>query len=145
MAQAISTSFDQTIEQDVILEQLDGQAPAVQTTLKNAENVYKSFLYLRKMYSNFPAKEVITGMATVTYGSYTVLVIPEMTNTIIVNNYSGASAGIKINSGEYIIQAGENVSLPIIAPDSTVIPVVAGDTIELNGTFSYVLKNVQEY
>jgi len=52
MAKAINTPFDQPIEEDVLLEQLDGQPPAVQTTLKNAENVYKSFLYLRKMYAS---------------------------------------------------------------------------------------------
>lgn len=145
MAKAISTSFDQNVEEDVLLEQLDGQAPAVQTTLKNAENVYKSFLYLRKMYSQFPARSKIMEMNTVTNTGYQVTVIPEKTTEITINNYSGTNSGIKINSGEYIIQPGENITLPIVAPDTTITPTVAGDTLELDGTLSYIMKNVQEY
>ena len=145
MAQAINTAFDQTVDQDVILEQLDGQPPAVQTTLKNAENVYKSFLYLRKMYSQFSAKEVLLDMHTETYAAYTAIVIPEKSNYVIVNSYSGAAAGIKINSKEYILQAGEKERFPIISPDSTSTPVVVGDVIELNGAVSYIIKNIQEY
>ena len=145
MAKAINTSFDKTVEEDVILEQLDGQAPAVQTTLKNAENVYKSFLYLRKMYSQFPARSKITGMSTVSNSGYTPLIVPESTTEIVLNNYSGVTAGVKINSGEYILQAGENLVLPIVAPDTTIVPTVAGDVVELDGSLSYIMKNVQEY
>ncbi len=145
MAQAIVTDFDQAIENDVLLEQLDGQTPAVQTTLKNAENVYKSFLYLRKMYSSFPAKETITAMATITNATYTVIVVPEESNTILVNNHSGSLSGIKINSDEYILQAGEKQSFPLVAPDTSSIPVIAGDLLELNGTVSYIMQNIQEY
>ena len=145
MAQAIVTEFDQAVEIDVALEQIDGAAPAVQTTLKNAENVYKSFLYLRKMYSNFPAKDTIISMATVSYGSYTIVSIPEKSNKIIVNNYSASSAGIKINGGEYILQPGEKESFPLVAPDPTAVPSVAGDILEINGIISYVIKNLQEY
>ncbi len=145
MAQAINTSFDQTVEQDVILEQLDGQPPAIQTTLKNAENVYKSFLYLRKMYSQFPVKETILEMATVSNSNYSQLTIPENGNYIIVNNYSTSSAGIKINNGEYILQPGEKERFPIVAPDASVSPAIPGDDIELNGNVSYIIKNIQEY
>jgi hypothetical protein len=145
MAQAINTSFDQTVEEDVLLEQLDGQAPAVQTTLKNAENVYKSFLYLRKMYSEFPARKTIIDMQTASYTDYTVVEIPTKTNMILVNNYSGQTAGIKINSGEYILQPGEKQEFPLICPDTTVVPAVAGDVLELKGDISYIMENVQDY
>lgn len=145
MAQAINTSFDQTVEQDVILEQLDGQAPAVQTTLKNAENVYKSFLYLRKMYSRFPAKSKVLVMNSINNASYEEVLIPESATEIMLNNHSDSNSGIKINGGEYIIRAGENITLPLIAPDSTIVPSVPGDILELNGILSYVIKNVQEY
>lgn len=145
MAQAINTNFDQPVENDVTLEQLDGQAPAVQVTLKNAENVYKSFLYLRKMYSSFPAKESILDIKTVDYTDYASVVIPENSTEITINNFSGSNAGIKINSGEYIIQPGEKITLPVVSPDSSVTPNVAGDTVELKGSVSYIIKNVQEY
>ncbi len=129
MAQAINTTFDSPIEEDVLLEQLDGQPPAVQTTLKNAENVYKSFLYLRKMYSNFPGKETILSMNTVSLASYTPLTISERATHILVNNYSANTAGIKINGGEYILQPGEKMTFPIIAPDTTVNPAITGDIV----------------
>ena len=145
MAQAIVTEFDQAVEIDVALEQIDGAAPAVQTTLKNAENVYKSFLYLRKMYSNFPAKTTITGMDNVVYATYTVVTVLDDSNIIVVNNHSDLSAGIKINGGEYILQPGEKESFPLVAPDATVVPTVSGDILELNGTVSYIMKNIQEY
>lgn len=145
MAKAISTSFDQTLEEDVILEQLDGQAPAVQTTLKNAENVYKSFLYLRKMYSNFPAKETIVSMETINYATYTAVTVPEGCNYLILNNFSASSAGIKINNNEYVLQPGEKESFPVVCPDTTSLPQVPGDSIELNGNISYIFKNIQDY
>lgn len=145
MAQAINTSFDKTVEEDVILEQLDGQAPAVQTTLKNAENVYKSFLYLRKMYSQFPAKESILGMATVSNVDYVQVLVPEGTNYVLINNYSGSSAGIKLDGNEYILQPGEKESFPVVSPDLSTVPVVTGNILELKGSISYVLKNIQEY
>lgn len=145
MAQAISTGFDQPLENDVILEQLDGKAPAVQTTLKNAENVYKSFLYLRKMYSSFPARSNILDMKTINNTDYAPLTIPEKATEILLNNFSANNAGIKINSGEYTLQPGEKIVLPLVAPDSTVAPAISGDTVELNGNISYIIKNIQEY
>ncbi len=144
-AQAIVTDFDQPIEGDVLLESIDGQTPAVQTTLKNAENVYKSFLYLRKMYSNFPAKSTITSMATIDYSSYTGVPVTEKTTEVLINNFSGSNGGIKINGGEYILQPGERTVFPIVAPDNTTSPPIIGDSMELNGNLSYVMKNIQEY
>jgi len=145
MALAITTSFDDSVENDVILEQIDGQTPPVETTLKNAENVYKSFLYLRKMYSMYPSRETILSMSTVSLGDYSSVDVPEGANYIIVNNYSQDNAGIKINGGEYIILAETKETFPVIAPDPSSSPIVEGDTIELKGTVSYIFKNIQEY
>jgi len=145
MAQAINTSFDQQIDQDVILEPIDGNPPPVQTTLKNAENVYKSFLYLRKMYSMYPAKRTILDMGTVNFSAYNTISIPSGANKIIVNNFSQNNAGIKINGKEYIMQPGEKAEFPLVAPDTSVSPAVAGDTLELNGQVSYIIENSQEY
>ena len=145
MAKAISTEFDQNITEDVLLEQIEGQAPAVQTTLQNAENVYKSFLYLRKMYSGFPAKESIVGMATIDEAAYVTKIIPAFGNTIVVNNVGASTAGIKLNGNEYVIRIGENVTFPIVAPDTSSAPVIVGDTLELQGNSSYIIKNVQGF
>ena len=143
MAQAIETPFDKPLEEDVLLEPVD--SANVIDTLKNAENVYKSFLYLRKMYSEFPAKKNIRSMATVSYADYTVVTVPEKSNYLLINNYSTSTAGIKINGGEYILQAGEKQEFPVIAPDTTVVPAVTGDTVEIRGDVSYIFQNIQEY
>ena len=145
MAQAINTTFDNPIEEDVLLEQLEGQPPAIQTTLKNAENVYKSFLYMRKMYSQFPLRENIIDMSTVSNADYVQIQAPEMSNYIVVNNYSTSNAGIKINGNEYILQPGEKEKFSLISPDTTVAPIVTGDTLELKGSVSYIIKNIQEF
>ncbi len=145
MAKAISTDFDQTVEEDVLLELVEGQTPAVQTTLQNAENVYKSFLYLRKMYSKFPAKQTILGMSTIDEVAYVSVIVPTDANHILINNFSAALAGIKINGNEYVVQIGEKTELPLVAPDLISVPVVAGDNLELKGNISYVISNLQEY
>jgi len=145
MARAINTSFDQQIDQDVILEPIDGNPPPVQTTLKNAENVYKSFLYLRKMYSEYPARRTILDMGTVDFSGYTQVPVPNGANKIIVNNFSQENAGIKINGKEYIFQAGEKEGFPIVASDTSASPAVQGDSVEINGQVSYVIENNQEY
>ncbi len=145
MAKAISTDFDQNIAEDVLLEQIEGQAPAVQTTLQNAENVYKSFLYLRKMYSGFPAKDSIMSMETINEAAYTSVAIPQYANTLIVNNFGADQAGIELNGNEYVVRIGEKVEIPLISPDPTAAPAVVGDALKLKGNISYLVKNVQGF
>ncbi len=145
MPQAIETAFDQDIAQDLILEQIDGAPPAVQTTLKNAENVYKSFLYLRRMYSKFPAKEIVKGLGTVDNATLLPVTLLDGTNYITINNFSASTATLDINGGAYTMQPGENITLPLSPPDSTVTPVIVGDTVSIQGNVSYILKIVQDY
>lgn len=145
MAKVIETQFDQDVALDVALEQIDGKPPAVQTTLKNAENVYKSFLYLRKMYSKFPTKQTILAMSTVDYASLTPVNIPEYANYILVNNFSGSTAEVSINGNVYTMQPSEKEQFPITAPDTTSSPAIDGDTLEIKGTVSYIIKNIQDF
>ncbi len=145
MPQAIETAFDQDIAQDLALEQIDGAAPAVETTLKNAENVYKSFLYLRKMYSKFPAKEIINGLGTIDNATLLQVTLPDGTNYVTINNFSASAASFDINGGVYTMQPGENITFPVSPPDSVATPAVAGDTLLVQGNVSYLLKTVQDY
>jgi len=142
MAEVIKTQFDGTIEQDVQLEYIDGKPPAVETTLANAENVYKSFLYLRKMYSMFPQVEQTAGAFTGTYSDYTAVSVPKYANRITIKNYSEDSlAYIKINGSEYTIMPGERETIPITATtDET-----TGDAIEVKGSVSARFTIVQEF
>ena len=145
MAKAINTQFDQSVEQDVALEQLDGQPPAVQTTLKNAENVYKSFLYLRKMYSTYPNKETIMSMGTQTDTVFVPIALPEGSNYVVVNNVGQDNVTVRLNGSEYIMLPGQKEKFPVLSPDTTASPAILGDTFEIKGTASYMVKNIQEY
>jgi hypothetical protein len=145
MAQAINTQFDDSIENDLSLELFEGAAPSVQVTLKNAENVYKSFLYLRKMYSNFPAKKTIVAMDTIDQGSPTVIPVPEAVNEIIVSNIGSSAATVDINNMVYTMQVGEKEVFQLIAPDPGAVPAVAGDVLKLSGNVSYIIRNNAEY
>lgn len=143
MSRAINTGFDQDIDLDVALELIDGKQPAVQTTLKNAENVYKSFLYLKKLYSTFPSSRNILGMNTINNATLAQVITPELTNIITVNNISNANTIVSINGGQYTMTPGEKVDFPIIAPDTTSSPVIAGDTVLVQGNVSYMHMNIQ--
>jgi len=143
-AQAISTNFDKPIEEDVLLESIDGNPPLVKTTLQNAENVYKSFLYLRKMYSMFPAKRTVLGMGTIIDAVYVPVAIPDGSNFVTLNNFGGTTSGVKLNGNEYIMSAGEKIELPVVSADSTATPAVVADTLELRDNVSYILENRQE-
>ena len=141
MPAAIKTAFDNPIEQDVQLEQIDNKPPAVETTLKNAENVYKSFLYLRKMYSMFPKKETIAKADTKNYANYTTIDKPLYANKILLTNLDSDVVYIKINGGEFGILVGQTIELPIVPKDDE----ENGDSIELKGKISYIFKIVQEF
>jgi hypothetical protein len=97
------------------------------------------------MYSEFPARVNIRSMATINNADYSAVAVPEKSNYILINNFSTSTAGIKINGGEYVLQAGEKQDFPVIAPDTSVVPAITGDTVEIKGNVSYIFKNVQEY
>jgi len=141
MPKVITTPFDDTIEEDVQLEQIDGKPPAVETTLANAENVYKAFLYLRKMYSMFPQKETIAQANTVAYTDYNTVNKPMYANRLLVNNIDSDNVYVKINGGEFTVLPGQTFELPIVPKDDE----NSGDSIEMKGKISYIFKIVQEY
>ena len=135
----INTRFDQDVEQDVYLEQIEGKEPAVATTLKNAENIFKSFLYIKKMYTGSLSSAKVLAMGNVSNSAYEVIVIPEDVQNLRVSNTSGSASSIKINDGEYIMQPGEVIELPIVPPSTDVATENEGDKVELKGDISYIL------
>jgi len=138
-ARAINTRFDKELGEDVILEQVDGKEPAVATTLKNAENILKSFLYIKKMYTGNLSSAKVLGVGNVSVADYEALTIPEETQDIRISNTSSSTSSFKINGGVYIMQPGEIVELPIAAPVANAVPAIAGDIVELKGDISYIL------
>ena len=137
---AIKTQFDNPIEQDVALELINNKPPAVETTLKNAENVYKSFLYLRKMYSMYPQKNTILKADTVNYSDYTEITKPENGNYLTINNLSDDVVYLKINGDEFGINVGQIIDFPIVPKTDD----DKGDKVELKGKMSYMFKIIQE-
>jgi len=142
MAKVINTSFDDTVEESVALEQIDGKEPPVQTTLKNAENVYKSFLYLKKMYSMFPQKQQIVKSATVNYSDFTEVRKPLNANFMLINSIDGSdNVSIKINGGEFSINPRQTIEFPVVPATEE----DDGDLIEMKGKISFTFKISQEY
>lgn len=139
MAKAINTEFDNTVEEDVILELIEGKEPAVATTLKNSENIYKSFLYIKKMYAGSLSSAKVLSVGNVDVSEFETIVVPNGTQDVRLSNTSTAMSQIKINGGMYVMQPGEVLELPIVHPNTNTTPVVAGDLLQLNGKISYIL------
>lgn len=140
MAKAINTKFDQIVEEDVLLEQIDGKEPAVATTLKNAENVFKSYLYLKKMYSGSLSSEKILAMGSLEVTEYEAVTIPEEANSIIIHNTSSSIVTeIEVNGGKFILGTGKDIKLPIVSANPTMVPPILADALRLKGTLSYII------
>jgi len=135
----IKTRFDQEVNLDVALEMVDGKEPAVATTLKNAENIYKSYLYIRKMYTGSLSSAKVLGVGNVSNSEYETITIPEDALNLRISNTSNSASSFKINDGEYIMQPGETIELPVVAPSTDVAAENEGDKVELKGTISYIL------
>jgi len=139
MPRAINTGFDQTVPEDVFLEQIDGKEPAVATTLKNAENIYKSFLYIKKMYTGSLSSARVVAMGNVDNAVFETITIPPEAIDAIFRNTSTTESSIRINGVEYKMSPSETLNLPLIPPNDQASPPITGDTLELKGQISYVL------
>ena len=137
----IKTPFDNSIEKDVLLEQIDNKPPSIETTLKNAENTYKAFLYLRKMYSMYPQKEQILKMGTINNSDYEEIEKPENGNYVIISNLSDDISYVKINGDEFAIAPNKDFTFPLIPKTNE----EDGDKLELKGKISFYIKIRQDY
>jgi len=117
MALTIQTPFDGTIDESVQLEQVSGSGLNPEEILGNAENVYKSFLYLRKMYSIYPQKTQTVSAFTGESSSDTALNIPLNVNKLVVKNYdTDNNLSLKFSSNEeYLIFPGQTEEISITA------------------------------
>jgi len=137
----IKTPLDNALEEDVALEMINNQPPAVATTLKNAENVYKSFLYLRKMYSLYPTTNQILKQGVVNNDDYVEIDKPEDANYIFVSNLSDDLSYFKLNGDEFAIAPNKDFMFPVKPKTDE----DDGDKVELKGKVSYYLKISQEF
>ena len=140
MAKAINTGFDKVVEEDVLLEQIDGKEPAVATTLKNSENIFKSYLYLKKMYSGSYSSSKVLVMNSISSSEYESVTIPDGATSLRVSNTSTTlDSEIEMNGGKFILTPGKDIVLPVVAANATMIPPILADDLRLKGTLSYII------
>jgi hypothetical protein len=78
-------------------------------------------------------------MGNVNNADYVTIPVPDKAEDLRISNTSATESFIKINDSEYIMQPKENMELPVIHPNNTVIPIIDGDVVELKGTISYIM------
>ena len=126
----IGTEFDHPLEQDVNLEETE-DTPGYSAALKNAENIMKSFLYLKKLMGGAdPFVNKITKVQTIdTSVASTQYTLAAGTGKILFKNLSSSdNASLFINSGEFILFPYESIELPLSGTD----------VVETNGHFSVI-------
>jgi len=124
----IKTPFDDTIEQDVTLEQAD-EVIEYQSLLANAENILKSFLYLKKLFSSAPTFNKIIKIQKFEGANDTKIEIEEEANLITIKNLSDSESEIIYN---------DNDPLVLFQYEQIDIPCSVEDTIKLKGDFNVI-------
>ena len=126
----IRTEFDNPLEQDIAFEETEAM-PSYKDLLKNSENLMKSFLYLKKIFSISPFESSIVKVETVLFSARTQYQIEETVNYIAVKNVKDEKSSIFINDGELVLLPFESFEFPV---DSTMI-------IEFIGNLSIIQSN----
>ena len=140
----IKTGFDNPVGEDVALELIDGKEPAVSTTLKNSENIYKSYLYMKKLYTGRLSSGKIFSIGSVANAEYEVVTLQADASEMRISNTASSNSFVKINGGEYKMQPGEIMTIPIVCPLPSATPPVAGDNLQLKGEVSYIVMTPAE-
>jgi len=126
----IKTNVDSPLEEDIVFEETD-QSSHIEDVLKNAENILKAFLYMKKMLNeSSPFVNSLTALKTIdTTSEKTIYMQNENTGKIVFKNISSTdNCSIFINDGEFVLFPYESVELPISQSDK----------IETNGTLSII-------
>jgi len=126
----IETDIDKPLEEDIVFEETD-QSPYLEDVLKNAENILKAFLYIKKIAdtSNPFINKIIKVSTINTSDQREQYQLNEGTGKILIKNVSPTeSYSIFFNGGEFILFPFEKIELPV---DNTTI-------IETNGIFSII-------
>ena len=136
----IVTQFDKTVAEDVVLEQIDGQEPGVATTLKNAENIYKSFAYLKRLYSgSISTRRVLSG-GTVAVGATQALVVTEEADAVeLVNLSTTENMIVTINTEEMTFPPAFRITIPIRSSSASAIVNFTPDEVSVFGNVTYMM------
>ena len=112
----IKTDFDNPLEEDIVFEETD-ETPSFEDILKNSENLIKSFLYLKKMFSSAPELNTVYSFQTIETIELAEIDIAEDTNVIMVKNVKDSNSSIFLNGGELVLLPFESFEFPIQEDD----------------------------
>lgn len=125
----IETEFDGLLEDDIVFEETE-EVLKYKDLLKNAENMYKSILYLKKlMSSGNPFINNIIKMNSVSNSEKTTYSIDVKTGLIVLKNTS------ELDSAEIFLDGGKFLLFPF---ESIEFPITSSRMLELKGDFSMI-------
>ncbi len=108
----IETEFDGLLEEDVIFEETE-QSAFTEDVLKNAENIIKATMYLRKLAGMSPIMNKLVKVSTVEDSELTAFYPDPEANLILVKNLSNLDFTLEINDGELILLPFESFDFPL--------------------------------
>ncbi len=125
----VQTEFDGLLVDDILLEESE-QTQIYEKTLKNSENIIKSYIYMKKLLTAAsPFVNKITKIETINSPEKLTIDIAEGTGKIHFKSMDPENnSSIFINGGEYILFPTESIEIPI---DQSY-------TVEIQGSFSMI-------
>jgi len=128
MGNTIKTRFDSPLEEDVTFEQTENQQE-ISDLLKNTENIYKAFLYMKEMFSSAPVFNKIVNITYVDDVTDEDISINEEANLLTFKNNNKDTSEIYYNNNDKLV---------LYAYEQIDIPVFSGDTIKITGTMNII-------
>ena len=113
----VKTKFDAPLEEDVILEQTEN-TQNITDLLKNAENIFKGFLYLKDMYSSAPTFNKIVKIEYLDGVSNKEIELNPDANFIVFKNGKKDDSEIYYNNNDkLVLYPYEQFDLPLFKDD----------------------------
>ena len=129
MPEVIQTPFDDTIDEAVQLEQPDEEILDYESLLVNAENIYKSFLYLKRVFSSAPIFNKIIKIQKFKGVDKLEVEIEKEANLVTFKNIGESNAYVTYN---------DNDELVLFQYESADFPYNEGDTFKISGDLNVI-------
>jgi len=112
MPKVINTPFDDVLNEEVELEQTKSFT-SYEDLLGNAENIYKSFLFLKKMFSSSPVFNRILKISKLDGSDNSPIKIEDETNVVIIKNLSESNISVTIDDNDpFVLFQYEQFDIP---------------------------------
>lgn len=127
MAGIVETEFDGILEEDVILEEVEGSEETA-AILKHSENIYKANLYLRELFTSAPVFNEVLSFSTIETSGKERYDYSEEASLVMIKNLKDSESKIYLGDGHLVL-------LPF---ESFEFPVIPGMNLEISGRVSIV-------